>query len=160
MTGDVETRCQAWVSVGDRSYVCDLGPHGFLAEHANREAGIRWFAPRKPNGAKTHGLRCTYMAGCRCEECTEAARPGRRRHFHARQRDTSVAPSRCKQWTGPELEVAARDDLTTLEVAKLLGRTYSGVKGMRAKLLRDPRKQALAGLSRSVAGSDSEGGSS
>lgn len=27
----------------------------------------------------------------------------------------------------------------------MLGRTFSGVKGMRAKLLRDPRKQALAG---------------
>lgn len=42
-----------------------------------------------------------------------------------------------KQWSGPELELASREDLTIAEVAAKLGRTYDGVRKMRQKLL-DP----------------------
>lgn len=55
------------------------------------------------------------------------------------------------QWTGPELEVAAREDLTSREVASMLGRTLYGVTQIRRKLGRDPRKARLAGLDTEVA---------
>jgi len=48
-------------------------------------------------------------------------------------------------WTGPELEIAARDDLTIKQIALMLGRTYNAVRWARQCLERDPRKQFLAG---------------
>jgi hypothetical protein len=50
------------------------------------------------------------------------------------------------QWTGPELELAARRDLTSKEVALMIGRTMVAVQRMRQNLDRDPAKQFLAGL--------------
>lgn len=138
--------CSAWVEINSRVYPCDRESSGFVhREHSNEEVGIRWASPTIREAGRTHGIRSTYLYGCRCEDCTAAARPARRRRHHNQQRATASAPSRYKEWTGPELEIAAREDLTTREVALMLGRTFSGVKGMRAKLLRDPRKQALAG---------------
>jgi hypothetical protein len=49
-------------------------------------------------------------------------------------------------WTGPELEIAARDDLTAEQAARMLGRTYRAVAGQRAHMCHDPRKAFLAGL--------------
>jgi hypothetical protein len=63
-----------------------------------------------------------------------------------RQAETlSAAQRRYYVWTGPEMEIAAREDLTSKEVALKLGRTLYAVKTMREKLRRDPRKQFLAG---------------
>jgi hypothetical protein len=50
------------------------------------------------------------------------------------------------QWTGPELEIATRSDLTVKEAARMLGRTYYAVRTMRALVSIDPRKTALLGL--------------
>ncbi len=50
-----------------------------------------------------------------------------------------------KQWTGPELEVVARD-LPASEIARQLGRSLYAVKHMRNLLRVDPRKIDLAGL--------------
>lgn len=49
-------------------------------------------------------------------------------------------------WTGPELEIAARKDLTDMEVAQLLGRSRYAVQNARARLERDPRYRDLAGV--------------
>jgi hypothetical protein len=49
-------------------------------------------------------------------------------------------------WTGPELEIAARDDLTPEQVAEMTGRTLYGVNEARKRLRRDPRAIALAGV--------------
>lgn len=38
------------------------------------------------------------------------------------------------QWTGPELEIASRDDLTAIQVAEMLGRTHAGVRSMRHRI--------------------------
>lgn len=48
-----------------------------------------------------------------------------------------------REWTGPDLEMAARDDMTMMEIALRLGRTYRAVVKMREKL-RDGRKTRLA----------------
>lgn len=64
-----------------------------------------------------------------------------------RQNETlERAVNRGKQWTGPELEIALRKDLTTKEAALMLGRTLRGVEGARRGSRRDPRKDDLAGL--------------
>src|SRR5258706_15557191 len=41
------------------------------------------------------------------------------------------------EWTGTELEIAAREDLTARQVAGLTGRTISAVRNMRARLKDD-----------------------
>lgn len=74
----------------------------------------------------------------------------RNRHA-ARQAETLSHATNCyKQWTGPELEIAARDDLTVTEAALMLGRTWKAVRVMRSKLRTDPRKIQLAGLANTV----------
>jgi hypothetical protein len=52
------------------------------------------------------------------------------------------------RWTGPELELAARQDLTALQVANAVGRTEAAVRTIRRKIRRDPRKANLAGVPR------------
>lgn len=49
-----------------------------------------------------------------------------------------------KMWTGPELEIVARDDLSARQVAVMLGRTLYAVKHARQALKDDPRKIKLA----------------
>lgn len=50
-------------------------------------------------------------------------------------------------WTGPELELIARDDLSAKEVAVMLGRTYFAVKNMQRKIRDEPKYIKLAGVS-------------
>lgn len=50
------------------------------------------------------------------------------------------------EWTGPELEMAARDDLTAVQIAKMIGRTVSAVYTKRAAIHKaDPRTIAKLG---------------
>lgn len=51
------------------------------------------------------------------------------------------------EWTGPELELAARDDLTSVQIALMIGRTAYAVRTMQHYVRVDPRKANLAGLS-------------
>jgi hypothetical protein len=50
------------------------------------------------------------------------------------------------QWTGPELEIAARPDLTPVQVAAMIGRSIRGVTEMRIRIKKEPKLQMLAGL--------------
>lgn len=45
-----------------------------------------------------------------------------------------------QEWTGPEIEMVMRADLTAREVAPLIGRTVAAVKLMRHHCRVDPRK--------------------
>ena len=56
-------------------------------------------------------------------------------------------PRMPKRWAGPELELAARADLTALQVANMTGRSAAAVRTARRNLRIDPRKQNLAGVS-------------
>jgi hypothetical protein len=81
----------------------------------------------------------------------------RGRHAEIKRRDKDraqhstmpTAGRRGMPWTGPELEIAARADLTAEQAAQMTGRTYHGVAEQRRKLGIDPRKRDLAGTSRS-----------
>lgn len=117
----------------------------------------------------THGtLTCYRNWGCRCDPCTNAntlasrpayerwleRHPGRlneleRRSYRSRQaRTLEMATRYGYQWTGPELEIAGRPDLSAYEVARMLRRTYAAVRHMRRKLREDPKIINLAGLAR------------
>jgi hypothetical protein len=58
------------------------------------------------------------------------------------------AGRRYYQWTGPELEMLLREDLTNAQLAEALGRTYAAVTQMKTQVRRDPRKAWMAGASR------------
>lgn len=51
-----------------------------------------------------------------------------------------------RKWTGPELEIALREDLSVAEAAALLGRTFYAVSTARHSARVDPRKIRLAGI--------------
>ena len=51
-------------------------------------------------------------------------------------------------WTGPELEVASRDDLTAEQIALMLGRTYAAVGTPACVSAAIPARRFLAGLAR------------
>jgi len=75
---------------------------------------------------------------------------GDRNRARTNSRTAETATNLGKQWTGPELEIAARSDLTAQEVALMLGRTLYAVKHARRKL-KEPKWAEVAGLSREVA---------
>jgi hypothetical protein len=55
-----------------------------------------------------------------------------------------------KEWTGPELEIALRDDLTAAEVAEMLGRSLQAVHTVRWRATTEPRVRDLLGQPRST----------
>jgi hypothetical protein len=115
-----------------------------------------------------HGLDGYVNWNCRCEVCrrahTSAVEPAAKRwrkrnrqaigerdsrRFATAQEQTRETASRhyC-QWTGPELELAAREDLSAREVAVMIGRTLAAVQYMRRRLKDDPKTVNLAGIAR------------
>lgn len=95
---------------------------------------------------KTHG-RSGYSRGCRCEICREAKKQDRAIHTGKLQRKSLAGARRGGyQWTGPELELAARDDLTISEIAARLGRSYTAITVIRSKLKHDPKTINVAGI--------------
>lgn len=88
-----------------------------------------------------------------CRECRNArsARPRRVADAYVttlrQQADSQDTASRHQQpWTGPELEVVARTDLSAIQKAEMLGRTLWAVRFAIKKVNNRPREQWLAGL--------------
>lgn len=95
----------------------------------------------------SHGTFMKYIDGCRCDPCVSVAAQKRNRQAKRANSETlETATNHYKQWTGPELEIAARADLTARQVAVMLGRTLKSVKGIRVKLRDDPRYRDTAGV--------------
>src|SRR5699024_9788688 len=94
-----------------------------------------------------HGTTYRYTNGCRCDECRSAnVEATIRRRKAKNEASLTTATNRYKEWTGPELEVIVRDDLTASEMARMLNRTIMSVKSMRHKCKTDPRKAKMAGV--------------
>lgn len=102
-----------------------------------------------------------YRKGCRCLECREGNRlkcakhnpkyfghnPRGDAYLVKVQRETKAAAVNAgNEWTGPELELLARKDLTVREVAEMLGRSYQAARTQRTLLNKDPRKTHSAGV--------------
>jgi hypothetical protein len=112
---------------------------------------LRKDAGRLPSCPRCRVMRVTRNKKRRREVDDDFRREERRRSDRnvKRANDVTAASARNwnKQWTGPELEIAARDDLSARQVALMLGRTLYAVKHMRRQLRIDPRKINLAAVS-------------
>lgn len=144
----------------------------------NRAYVIRARNNRVKRGT-THGTTTGYGDGCRCQACKRADAEKNLRYFasnpdryrenkrrasrqHYRRHDAKALSREQQQvtrdkawrnhfqWTGPELEIALREDLTSYEAALMLGRTRNAVQAQRELHEVDPRKRALAGLDRNL----------
>lgn len=107
---------------------------------------------------------------CRCAACLEGEYNARvplsarrvqkkkaseaRLYMERRNRTADRAKRQRQQWTGPELEIASRTDLSITEIALLLGRTYSAVVNVRVKLKRDPKSIRVAGIAKGSLGGE------
>lgn len=99
----------------------------------------------KPPSPKSHGTPYNYSRGCRCDTCTQA-NSATILAVHRRRQAESLASAhnKGKEWTGPELEIALRTDLTIPQIAERLGRTVWAVRAVRQKVRRgDPATMLL-----------------
>lgn len=102
----------------------------------NRASARAWYA--------THKTRA--LAGKQVYGASPAGKATRRKYVSRIQNEsTDRARSHRKEWTGPELELAADPTRSIMDVAKALGRTYFAVQNMRQMLRLDPRKARMAG---------------
>lgn len=121
--------------------------------------------PRRPTRAPKHG-KGMYSHGCRCEVCVAAIRHTKkawkernpevtrleRRKAHDKtvsewQRATSALAVRHRYvWTGPELDLLLREDLTAREIALRLGRSWHAVATMRGRVRSEPKLRRVVGL--------------
>lgn len=93
-----------------------------------------------------HGTEGRYRDGCRCEPCRAVARHRRRgRKMRANSLSQETAVKSGQQWTGPELEMVLRTDMTVGEIAVALGRSRSAVTVARSKARNDPKYSNLVG---------------
>lgn len=114
-----------------------------------------------------HGAPARWQEGCRCKKCLEGRREYKRvehqKHLaklseeqlvteaeksrlataQRQQRSTTTARRNGRSWTGTEVELAIRDDLTIEEIGRRLGRSYASISNVRAALA-DPHHPAHA----------------
>lgn len=96
---------------------------------------------------RTHGLRATYVAGCRCDKCREASRaynaarasritdlkPIHKEKLQAAQKASQESAERThRPWETWEDDLAADYSQPVPEIARKLGRTVSSVRNRRA----------------------------
>lgn len=136
---------------------------------ANAEYQRSWRARNREQGRSptTHGGRAYSNFGCKCPTCITSQREVQARHttratrnsdpakqsvrsrrhrVAAQARTLDRATRHGRQWTGPELEILAREDLTIEQKALLLGRSYKAIDAKTWKLNREePATSWLAG---------------
>jgi hypothetical protein len=140
-------RCMCWEHKGpnplpETEFHMDRTRPDGLAVHCKEcssESGRRW---RKAHPDKVREASRRYYAA-HPEKAREKVRR-RMAQDYAVTRDS--ARHHYEMWTGPQLEIAAREDLTARQVAVMTGRTLYAVYSARHRLREDPRIISLAGL--------------
>lgn len=123
---------------------CDLC-RGFIAQ-SSAKSRTRWRSEAARGTDVPHGLTGRLNYGCKCSVCRAASREAGAKWQRAANRETLDRVTRHnQQWTGPEMELAARKDLSAREVAEMIGRTMWAVRTMRRRLAKEPSQQWLAG---------------
>jgi hypothetical protein len=111
----------------------------YYCKECDKQALRRW-REKDPDRAREASRR--YRAE-HPEKVKEAAR-------RQKARDNAVtidsARHHREMWTGPQLEIAAREDLTAKQVAVMTGRTLHAVNNARSRLREDPEIISVAGL--------------
>lgn len=141
MTGGFKHGASAYANGKCRCGICKAA-----ASKRKVERDIRMQGKPVPDGS--HGKTGWITYGCRCDVC-RAGIQAANRETQIRERVATQDQARNwgKQWTGPELEIALREDLTAVQAALMLGRTARAVRSQRS-LRKDPRKDRLAGVSK------------
>ena len=88
-------------------------------------------------------VRGGWRQDCPCESCRVA-----KSKWAKARNDSSLesAHHHFYRWTGPELEIIARHDLTARQCAEMLGRTFAAVQNQRSRLNHaDPKRVILLG---------------
>lgn len=137
--------CAAQLAVRKRARPWHVGPRTLLARTCE-QCGVLLSGDQFPTGTTDK------IPGRSCKECApkghspEAVERARQNAKDLNVESRAEAGRHGYQWTGPELEIAARPDLTAREVAAMLGRTIAAVKAARQKSQHDPKWQRVAGL--------------
>ena len=148
----------------------DVGPG--LVRSLLRSAGIEPKI-RIPRTAQHGDPGMWHTRRCRCDVCVEAMREYRRaearrnpmpperlesglagikaRARQAQAESLKSATRNGSRWTGPEMELVAREDLTVTQVAAMTGRTYNAVSNAR-QALRSPAHRDHARMMRALHG--------
>jgi hypothetical protein len=147
---------------------CDLCRAANAARHLEARRRRRQAVEAGTVVITKHGTSTYTNWGCRCEVCIKAqaqacapavdrykqnhpdrVKATRMRRYRKEQAETLERATRHRYvWTGPEMELAARYDLSAKEIALMIGRTSSAVQHMRKLLIKDPKIIQMAGLAR------------
>lgn len=125
---------------------CDNG-HDFTPENTgHRPDGGRWCRACHNDVTARSRVEHPDVEQRRRRERYLSGADDKRLEERKRSNDLSrdVARNHAKQWTGPQLEIAARLDLTDADVAAMTGRTVRAVETIRGRLKDDPRLQSMA----------------
>ncbi|MEU0468948.1 hypothetical protein ABZ215_33505 [Amycolatopsis sp. NPDC006131] len=99
-----------------------------VCKRANSEEKRTHRRSRRSKKPSKHNYVTYTEYGCRCQECCEDFEAHRPDTVLRKQEATkSEARRNGYEWTGPELEILCRDDLTAKEKAFMTGRTYYAV---------------------------------
>lgn len=94
--------------------------------------------------ARTCPLCGLFMSPDRFEKDNRTCRACQRRSAK-RNNDAMPQPRGGYQWTGPEMEIAEREDLTAMQAGLMIGRSLYAVVGMRHRIRNEPKLQRVLG---------------
>lgn len=115
----------AYVNWGCRCEVCSSAQklHNITTQERSREGRI-------------DHVRGGIASGCPCDKCKSARnRLAQTRNAESRSR----ASNHRLPWSGAELEMLTRSDVSITELAEKLGRSWSAVQRMRSRVASEPK---------------------
>lgn len=138
------------VSKIDDAEVLRLSNEGMSVEDIAKKLGttvhrVEVAISNDPNtDGSRHGVLSGMMvaSGCECELCGEAREIMNAKVRESNAETAKTARNKGQEWTGPELEIIVRTDLTSKQKAIMIGRTIASVNMAIAKLRNEPTWKA------------------